>query len=251
MFWKGTAWSWVGGGMRRDDFQTSSIQRAAGGLRQSAWLRSTFFLKQSPCVLTLFALQLSWFLIQFPCSLHDSLFISPDHSLLLCFCVVSKPLFPCPARRTSGSLYFCLYSIALQLLWDASSLKSRAMLCVPPCLQKQAWGIISRRCTVHGVQCLKTLRLLLRSAAMEAVVVERLMYALSGPQLLHLASHHASSHKWMWNSFSANWTVLITSPFVHLEASTQLNTIRKLHTFFLKVYRGDENFSPWVSGCSH
>lgn len=180
MIWKGTAWPWVGGGRRRDDFQTSSIQPAAGRLRQAAWLLLSFLSWVHVCWLCLLCSSFGFSFSSLAVSVTHCFFfllITLYYSVSVLFPNLSSPALPgwSPCPCTS---YFCFYSIALQLLWDASSLKSRAMLCVPPCLQKQAQGIISRRCTVRGVQCLKTPRLLRGSAAMEAGVVERLMYTV-------------------------------------------------------------------------
>lgn len=179
-------------------------------------------------------------------------FFSPDHSLLLCFCVVSKPFFPCPARMISVSLYFVLlflfYCFAASMRCKFIEIKGHA-LCAslsPKTSTRynfqemhRAWCSVFKDSEALARLCSHGSR-----GGREADVHSR-------PQLLHLSSHHASSHKWMWNSFNAIWTILITSPLVHLEANTQLNTIRKLQIFSLKVYRGDENFPPWVSGRSH
>lgn len=117
MFWKGTAWPWVGGGMRRDDFQTSSIQRAAGRLRQSAWLWSVFvFLSQesmctdsicSPALLVSHSVPLAVLRSVFS-------FWPLSITLLLCCFQTSLPL-PCQDDLRVPALLFLFYCFAASM----------------------------------------------------------------------------------------------------------------------------------------
>lgn len=116
MLWKGTAWPWVGGGMRRDDFQTSSIQRAAGRLRQSAWLWSVFFLSQesmytdsicSPALLVSHSVPLAILRSVFS-------FWPLPITLLLCCFQTSLPL-PCQDDLRVPALLFLFYCFAASM----------------------------------------------------------------------------------------------------------------------------------------
>lgn len=133
MFGKDTIWAWVRGKMRRAVFQTTSTQSS----------RETWFSRMR--ALTLFAFYVSQTQLIFQASMTHCFFLllTSFYLLWLCFCVIFKSLFPCSARMTSVSLHFYTYGKSLQLLWDRSTLKWMLMLCVSPCFQKWARGLLS------------------------------------------------------------------------------------------------------------
>lgn len=227
MLWKGTAWPWVGGGMRRDDFQTSSMQRAAGRLRQSAWLWSVFSFSQesmytdsvcSPALLVSHSVPLAILRSEFS-------FWPLSITLLLCCFQTSLPL-PCQDDLRVPALLFLFYCFAASMRYKfidskghdlCASLSSQASTRSDLQDMHRAWCALFKDSQALAQVCSHG------SGGDREADVHLQLTTVDGERVLHLSSHHASAHKWMWNSFSAIWTILITSPFVHLEANAQHN----------------------------
>lgn len=127
VFWKGVAWGWVGGGMRRDAFQTTSTQRAAGRLRKSAWPWPGFYLSQEATCAD-FAFQLFRSLFQSP-QLISFFFWPFSITLLLCCFHISFPLF-CQDDPCVPVLLFLLYCFAASMRCKLIEIKGCAM-CIP------------------------------------------------------------------------------------------------------------------------